>query len=579
MTHAEHLEKRYEFLTSFYSKLSDKNLRMLVEKHNENHVDQLVMPEEGEFFRDSLVEMFIDAYDVTEHRGQVTHLYKGDFVQVLDPTIYHPADGEIVTNFLFSQRAQVADPTTITQKVDGWQFEGTIASPAFEAVIYDSKDSPPLQVKNIVAVASMSQNFIAPNNYIALDGANDYIQFTEIAGANENIMNFNAPTWSMGVSLEGVTDSSDYQHMAIASRGQHVMSFIRGGTGNWGFYVSGNGGSTRHGANTWYPLVDNSKILFTYQKPYLKYYQGNTDNGSYVLRATVTVQTAIHTTTNDSYVLKLGAGGGAGVWEGGFNNLLCSDQCFSGSQIGQFFQPGESYTDQPYFDDVTLYARLGEDEYPLVSDTLGNAVGELINGSPEDFASADGPSFNTGHVSIIIYTKDGDAIEALTSIGDQVEPGITLHDAELNNPSESFVSHIVLKANDAIPLEKFKIQSVGIIHSDDISSVTGFMIIFDPIYDSPRFMTAAEIAYYSDPFSKGSPPPVPTPEEAEALVDQYEAWEIEMSTRLFPLPDGVKAHYGYFQTLGPEEEPKRVDIDYETSLKSWNAFTQAAHYH
>ena len=67
------------------------------------------------------------------------------------------------------------------------------------------------------------------------------------------------------------------------------------------------------------------------------------------------------------------------------NNLIISDKVLVGPQVDEFFQTGEAFTEHEYYADLTTYARLGEDTFPEVADTKGNATGELINGAANDF--------------------------------------------------------------------------------------------------------------------------------------------------------------------------------------------------
>ena len=72
-------------------------------------------------------------------------------------------------------------------------------------------------------------------------------------------------------------------------------------------------------------------------------------------------------------------------WDGGVNNLIVADKALGDTNVAEFFQTGEVFTEHEYYPDLTTYARLGEDSYPAVVDSKGNATGELINGTPDDF--------------------------------------------------------------------------------------------------------------------------------------------------------------------------------------------------
>lgn len=242
------------------------------------------------------------------------------------------------------------------------------------------------------------QDLVAAGNqasrYIDLDGANDYVEFTNLSGGTEDVLDW-TKNWSIGITLVGLgATTSDSKYMTLFSNGGNAIYLRRGGT-NWGLYITGDGGQFISGANTWYAPSATSRILLTFNKDTyrLKYYLGEPASGSYAMRANKLV-TAAHSGPGQNQVgNKLCIGklvGNSGsypetAWDGGINNLIVSNMELVGPQVAEFFQTGEAFTEHEYYADLTTYARLGEDTYPAVVDTKGNATGVLINGAANDF--------------------------------------------------------------------------------------------------------------------------------------------------------------------------------------------------
>ena len=127
------------------------------------------------------------------------------------------------------------------------------------------------------------------NSYIALDGSNSYVDFT---GTDTGLLDWDAD-WSIGITLVDFDVKADGKFITLFKSGSNAIMLRRGGS-NHGLYVTGNNGTTKIGANTWYAPNPGGKILFTYDGTTSKrlcYYIGNVD-GSYALRANYLVNTA-----------------------------------------------------------------------------------------------------------------------------------------------------------------------------------------------------------------------------------------------------------------------------------------------
>ena len=245
-------------------------------------------------------------------------------------------------------------------------------------------------LEDFVAIEDLSAAGNQANRYIKLDGANDYVEFTGLSDGTEAVLDW-SKDWSIGVTLVGLTSTvSDQKFMTLFSNGDNAIYLRRGGT-NWGMYVTGDSGYT-HGANTWYAPNSTSRILFTYcaATGRLKYFLGDPAAGTYAMRANLAVNSTVRSANQVGSSLCVGKSVGltsypSVYWEGGVNNLIVSDMELVGPQIDEFFQTGEAFTEHEYYADLTTYARLGEDTYPEVVDSLGHATGALVNGAADDF--------------------------------------------------------------------------------------------------------------------------------------------------------------------------------------------------
>ena len=248
-------------------------------------------------------------------------------------------------------------------------------------------------LEDFVAIEDLAAAGNQASRYIELDGANDYLEFTTLAGGTSNILDW-TKNWSIGVTLVGLGPTTgDNKFMTLFSNGNNAIHLRRGGT-NWGVYVTGNDSYT-HGANTWYAPNATSRILFTYDATTcrLKYYLGDPASGTYAMRANLAVNSTVKTANEVGTSLCVGkksvissyGSSNQVYWDGGVNNLIVSDQVLVGPQVDEFFQTGEAFTEHEYYADLTSYWRLGEDEFPTVSDSKGSSDGVLVNGAANDF--------------------------------------------------------------------------------------------------------------------------------------------------------------------------------------------------
>ena len=174
------------------------------------------------------------------------------------------------------------------------------------------------------------------------------------------------------------------------SNGNTAVYLRRGGS-NWGFYVGA--GSFNAGANTWVAPGATSRILITYNATTyrMKYYLGDPATGVYNLRANYLVASQTRTNNTVDGVLKIGdavtSGTAVGLhWDGGLNNMILSDHELTGPQIAEYFQSGEAFDANEFYDDVTTWSKFGEDVDPSVTDVKGNATqGSLIGSTEQDF--------------------------------------------------------------------------------------------------------------------------------------------------------------------------------------------------
>ena len=227
------------------------------------------------------------------------------------------------------------------------------------------------------------------NSYIALDGSNDYIEFT--GKTQTGLLDWTAD-WSIGMTLVDFEVKADNKFITLFSSGDNAIMLRRGGA-NHGLYVTGNDGATKIGANTWYAPNPGGKILFVFYKDFsrLRYYIGNVD-GTYSLRASYFVNTTNigGNSPGDSFCVgkKVTSNNVAEslYYHGGVNNLIVADEPFEGPLLDEYFQVNNTYDESSFYADLNSWVKMGEDTYPNVVDTLGALTGgSLVNGTEDDF--------------------------------------------------------------------------------------------------------------------------------------------------------------------------------------------------
>ena len=147
-----------------------------------------------------------------------------------------------------------------------------------------------------------------------------------------------------------------------------------------------------------------AEYYFTYNAATkrLKYFLGDPAAGTYAQRANLAIPQTMVDGQNITGELSIGKAwtgvGGSGFsgfnWDGGVNNMIASNMEFTGPQLTEYFQdqsgdpdnPSDSFSNAEFYPDLVAYAKLGEDTYPAVTDTLGNLLnGELMDGAADDF--------------------------------------------------------------------------------------------------------------------------------------------------------------------------------------------------
>ena len=236
------------------------------------------------------------------------------------------------------------------------------------------------------------------NSYIPFDGSNDFVEFSAKGAANVGLLDW-TQDWTIGMTLTEFEVKSDGKFITLFSSGDNAIMLRRGGS-NHGLYITGNDGATKVGANTWYAPNPGGKVLFAFYKDFsrLRYYIGNVD-GTYNLRA--------------SYLVNVGAIGGNApetnfsigkrvtsnavaeslMFHGGANNVIVAAEPLEGPYVQEYFQVSETYDQASFYPDLTSWAKMGEDSFPTVKDTIGAmSGGELIGGNEEDFVEIPDPS-------------------------------------------------------------------------------------------------------------------------------------------------------------------------------------------
>lgn len=290
-----------------------------------------------------------------------------------DEMVAHAAgDGGI---FIF-ERATVSD----------WQSEGNVYK--VPTALFDDFKALALQ-RLTTALQVVGQ---ISNAYIHFDGSNDYVEFTGKGAANSGLLDWDQD-WTIGMTLVEFDVNSDQKFITLFKSGSNAIMLRRGGS-NHGLYITGNDGGTKIGANTWYAPNAGGKVLFSYDgttNKRLKYYIGNVD-GTFSLRANYLVNTANiggNTVGTEFCVGKRVTSNNVAeslMFHGGANNLIISDEALAGPLVTEYFQVSETYDEASFYDDLTSWAKMGEDTYPNVVDTKGALTGgTLIDGTEDDF--------------------------------------------------------------------------------------------------------------------------------------------------------------------------------------------------
>lgn len=231
---------------------------------------------------------------------------------------------------------------------------------------------------------------IAADSYIALDGDNDYFKFTGGSAEATSILDW-SKDWSLGMTVVDFSDMGDNKRMTVASNGGNHLTLQRG-HGQDAFYISGDNGVTSHGANVWYNLDDNRRILFIYNSTTrrIRYLVGDGEGG-YNQRADLNIDQGVGVGggagTPDN-TLSFGKGEGMFVnFHGAVDKVITRDAQMSDVQVAEFFSNLErDYTQLSFYGDLTSYINAGEDAYPLVTDAKGALTGgEMFGGSAASF--------------------------------------------------------------------------------------------------------------------------------------------------------------------------------------------------
>ena len=248
----------------------------------------------------------------------------------------------------------------------------------------------------------------ASNAYVAFDGVNDYVQFDAKQGDAANVLDW-TKDWTLGISLVGFDVKADQQYLTLFKSGSNAILLRRGGS-NYGMYVTGNNGATKIGANTWHTPAAGGKLLFAFNATTsrLAYWIGQAD-GTFAQRANYLVNVANIGGNTPGTDFSIGKPVSNSIrWHGGLNNFIAANMAFTGPAVEQYFQTVETYDQQEFYSDVVTWAKLGEDEYPAIVDTLGNMQqGELINGTEDDFVLIDTPAPTPeSYDCTVAYTPD-----------------------------------------------------------------------------------------------------------------------------------------------------------------------------
>ena len=228
------------------------------------------------------------------------------------------------------------------------------------------------------------------NAYIHFDGSNDYVEFS---GTATGLLDW-SQSWTVGINLVEFEVKSDGKFITLFKSGGNAIMLRRGGS-NHGLYLTGNDGANKAGVNTWYAPNPGGKLLFANDGTagFLKYYIGNVD-GSFALRGVVNIASATLGNNNPGSEFSIGKRVGSNAvaeslnYVGGLNNFIYADEAFANASpmITEYFGVNNTYDEASFYGDLNSWAKMGEDSYPTVTDTLGALTGgALIDGTEDDF--------------------------------------------------------------------------------------------------------------------------------------------------------------------------------------------------
>ena len=231
------------------------------------------------------------------------------------------------------------------------------------------------------------------NSFIRFDGSNDYVEFTDKGAENANLLDW-TKDWTIGVTLTEFDIASDQKFITLFSSGDNAIMLRRGGS-NHGLYLTGNDGANKAGINSWHTPNAGGKLLFANDGTagFLKYYIGNVD-GSYALRGVVNIASATLGNNNPGSNFCIGKRVGNNavaeslMFHGGMNNVITADEAFANASplIAEYFGVNETYDEASFYADLVSWLKLGENNFPEVTDAKGIMTsGALINGNEDDF--------------------------------------------------------------------------------------------------------------------------------------------------------------------------------------------------
>jgi len=126
---------------------------------------------------------------------------------------------------------------------------------------------------------------------------------------------------------------------------------------------------------------------------FLKYYIGNVD-GTFALRGVVNLASATLGNNNPGTNFCIGKRVGNNavaeslMFHGGMNNTIIADEAFANASplITEYFQVNETYDESSFYADLTSWVKMGENDFPEVTDTKGVMTGgSLVDGNADDF--------------------------------------------------------------------------------------------------------------------------------------------------------------------------------------------------